>query len=191
MNAKRLSLVIALLILVACLPAMAQSNELGVMGGFLLPHGGSLDTSTSGALEGFIAHRLFKAPMVGVFAELPVVGGLSAGAANVTSSASYSSLFITPGVKVKLSPPVFPLGAYAVAGAGYARFNGSNAGVSGEESANKFVFDFGGGLEMKVVPHVSVRAEIREYETSSFDILNVTGITGHNLAVLFGVGLKL
>jgi opacity protein-like surface antigen len=190
MNTARFLLSAILLVLVVNLPALAQSNELGVMGGFVVPEGGATNGSTGGAVEGFVAHRIFKVPMVGIYAELPIVGGIGSGAVGFDGdAASYSSLFITPGVKFRLSPPVFPLAPYVMAGAGYAHFSGSQSGIG--NSTSKFAFDYGIGAEMKIFPHVSINGEVREFETGSFDILSVSGITGHNLAVLFGIGLRL
>lgn len=77
------------------------------------------------ALEGTFAHRIAHIPLGALSAELPVVGSFSSSIPTVSAlrlAKSYTSLFITPGLRAGLAPP-FPISPYVSAGLGYGRFN--------------------------------------------------------------------
>jgi hypothetical protein len=187
MKSARLKLLVLLSLLGLSLSAAAQKNEVGALVGGYLPIGSALSTSPGVSVEGVIAHRLASIPLVGVYVELPVVVGVNVGAKNLLASASYSSLFITPGVKLKLTPK-FPVSPYLVVGGGYARFHAGSS--SGQTTSSGGAVDIGGGLDAKVLPRISLRGEVRDFHGGSLTLLNVSGITGHNLVALGGVALR-
>jgi opacity protein-like surface antigen len=184
-------------LLVACLlPTMAaaQKNELSLVLGGYAPIGTTLGVTPSVALQGSYARRVAAVPLVAAYLELPVTGAFHVSPSNTLAStfavANYSALFVTPGLKVKLAPSFF-LSPYLAVGGGLAHYNSSipnspalsAVGLSG--SGNKAVFDIGGGVDLKVLPFVSLRGEVRDFKSAAPSLLNLLGITGHNL---FGGG---
>ena len=185
MESVRRKLFLFVFLLCAPLSIFAQKNELSVLAGGYVPINGTPDISSGPAIEGAVAHRLASVPLVSVYAELPVVVGWSLTATTTLTSTNYSSLFITPGIKLKVTPPVFPLSPYVMVGVGLAHYHATNS------SSNNAVVDLGGGLDMKVFPHISLRGEVRDFHSSDFSLLGVSGIAGHNLVVAGGIVLRL
>jgi opacity protein-like surface antigen len=143
--------------------AIAQSVELAVLGGGHIPVSPSINVSTGFAVQGNLAGRIFGVPFVGVYVEVPVIAtfGIDAGTACVTNAVcKYNSLFVTPGLKLKIAPS-FPLSPYFVIGGGIVRFHTTQSNGS-ENTDTNAVFDVGGGLDMKVAPFVSLRGELRD-----------------------------
>jgi opacity protein-like surface antigen len=116
----------------------------------------------------------------------------SLNSANVFVPQSYSSLFLTPGLKLKLIPGFF-LVPYVAAGAGYARFNQSGVLINGQPNrgdgaSNELVYNYGGGVELKIFPYVSLRGEIRDF-VSGKPSFNFPVIEGRLHNVIPAVGL--
>lgn len=174
--------------------AAAQNNEIsiGIGGNFPVNSPG---TSNAVAIAGSVAHRLFGVPMLSLYAEVPVVGTFSADAntAGLLAPGSYSSLYITPGVKLKIGSS-FPLSPYLAVGGGLAHFSKSRsvALASGSDtSTNTGVLDMGGGVDMKIAPHVSLRAEMRDFYSGS-PALTIPALRAkqHNLVATGGLVLR-
>jgi opacity protein-like surface antigen len=123
--------------------------------------------------------------------DVPFVAGFnnSRTLASLFNGQDYSSLYVTPGVKLKLVPGFF-LSPYVAAGIGVAHFSASNNGGS----ENDFAVDLGGGLDVKVFPHVSLRGEVRDFITDTpglgLGVLqNLTGKT-NNVVASGGIVLR-
>jgi hypothetical protein len=89
--------------------------------------------------------------------------------------------------------PGFPVSPWAAVGGGLAHFS-ANSGLrllSGTDTTNTGVFDFGGGLDMKVAPWVSVRGEVRDFYSGGlgFNLSNFNE-RQHNLVVTGGLVLR-
>jgi hypothetical protein len=187
------TLAIAVFILLSSLFAFAQSNELAIGAGGYFP----VNLTGAGnavAIEGSFAHRIASVPLLSAYIELPVVGTLNSSVQTfgLTSSASYSALFIAPGLRLKFAPG-FPVSPWAAVGGGLAHFS-ANSGLrllSGTDTTNTGVFDFGGGLDMKVAPWVSVRGEVRDFYSGGlgFNLSNFNE-RQHNLVVTGGLVLR-
>ncbi len=160
MPALKRWLCLAALLMVASLSAAAQSNELGVLVGGYVPIGSGLDIGSGVAIEGVFSHRLAAVPLLALYGEVPVVGSFHLNGRNTFTTANFSTLFITPGLKLKLAPGM-PVSPYLVAGVGYGRFHVATG--TAETTDNKTVYDFGGGLDFKVFPYVSLRGEVRDF----------------------------
>ncbi|MFB3917697.1 MAG: outer membrane protein [Terriglobales bacterium] len=195
---RKLGLITAALVLLMLGPqsAVAQRNEVAVLLGGYVPIGNTLDVSPAVALQGAFAHRIASVPLAAVYLELPVTVGFNVSASGASggifSAANYSALFITPGFKLKIAPDFF-VSPFFVLGAGYARYHTDNAFLTtlhGGDTSNKAVYDFGGGMDIKVIPHVSVRGEVRDYRSASPDILSLLGIGGHNIVGAGGLVLQ-
>jgi opacity protein-like surface antigen len=190
-----------LLVVVCCLlvaSAFAQKNDVAVTAGGYLEVTNPLNLGAAWALEGSYARRIAGVPMLSISAEVPIAG--SSGSSIPTLSGlniatSYSSLFITPGVRVRLAPSFF-LSPYVAAGIGYGRFNKTL--VTGVNTSNStMAFDVGGGLDMKILPHTSLRGEIRDFNSGGLEIPGVpsflnSAATGrlNNLFITAGISIK-
>ena len=156
---------ICLLTLLLTLPALAQKFELGVGAGGYFPVNVT-GVGNAAAIEGSVAYRIASVPLLSAYVELPVVGTLNSSVTTfgLVSSASYSALFVAPGLKVKLAPGFF-VSPWFAAGGGLAHYS-ANSGLrllSGTDTTNTNVFDYGGGLDVKVAPYLSVRGEVRDF----------------------------
>jgi opacity protein-like surface antigen len=177
----------SLLLLLACLPSYAQSNELAVTGGGQFSNNSFFETGASWAVGANFAHRIAHVPFVGLYFELPVVAAPKS-VINITDS-SYSSLFVTPGLKVKFAPS-FPISPYLAGGVGVARFHTGASAIASDQTSTKAVFDIGGGLDFKIAPFFSARAEVRDFYSGlpSFDLVS-SGLSGRQNNVVPQVGL--
>ena len=183
----------AVIMFLLCLPAMAQKYELSVGGGAYFPVNLS-GVDNAVAIEGTFSRRLGSVPLAALYVDVPVVGILSTKVRTfgLTSSASYSSLFVAPGVKLKIAPG-FRVSPWLAVGGGLAHFsnNSSLANFTGESSRNTGVIDFGGGLDWKLAPFISVRAEARDFYSGGIG-LSLTSLNErqHNLVTTLGLALR-
>ena len=169
--------------------AQAQKIELGVVGGGLISSG----LPTTGAVEGSLAYRIFGVPMASLYFELPIAGGFNNSVPAAipvltctnpcTVVTSYSSLFVGPGVKLKLAGGL-PLSPFVTWGVGVAHF--AQTRPSGNTSTNSALVQFGGGLDWKIAPFLGLRGEVRDYYTGP-----AIGTGGRQHNVLAGAGVVL
>ncbi len=175
------------------LPLAAQKNELAIgVGGYFPVNLTGVGSAV--AVEGSFAHRIASVPFLSAYVELPVVGTLNSSVQTfgLVSSASYSALFVAPGLRVKLAPGFF-VSPWLAAGGGLAHFSG-NSGLrllSGTDTNNTGVVDFGGGLDVKVIPHISLRGELRDFYSGGlgFNLLNLDQ-RQHNIVATAGLVVR-
>lgn len=175
--------------------AFAQKNDIALTGGGYAEVTDPLNLGAAWALEGSYARRLVGVPMLALSAELPVAVSFSSSIPTLSGlniATSYDSLFITPGLRLRLAPSFF-LSPYLAAGIGYGRFNKTLLDGSTRVDGN-LAFDIGGGLDMKILPHISLRGEIRDFNSGGLDLPSVlsTLATGrqNNLFVTAGVAVR-
>ena len=179
----RLALVLVLLCAVA---AQAQKHELSISGGGLFPSRNNVSLDKTFGFQVGYAGRLFHAPAASLFVELPLAIGMNNGFTTTigatTIQDNYNSLFFTPALKVKLAPE-FPMSPWVSAGYGVAYYKRDSGATN-----NTNVFSFGGGLDIKVAPYVSIRGEVRDFYTGEANIFQqTTTVRQHN--VFAGAGL--
>ena len=185
--------------------ASAQKNEIGLLLGglktgnkdFQLP-AGQLQIGAGLTFQANYAHRLVDFGVASLYVEVPFLATPSTDvrSANVFVPQNYASLFITPGLKLKILPhsKITPFGAV---GGGYARLTASkslinnqpnNAGALG---ANHGAFDFGGGVDVRVFRFLAIRGEVRDFVTGKPN-LNVQVQQGaqHNVVGSGGIVLR-
>ena len=187
---RRIALVVMLIIVLGAV-AQAQKNDLGVTFGGYFTADNPLSAGTAFAIEGSYARQIFAVPALQFSVELPVAGSFDSFAPSSIIPLignSYTALFITPGVRARLAPSFF-LSPYVAVGAGLAHFNNSLNG-GGSSSNNSFAADFGGGLDLKVFPHVSLRAEVRDFYSGSPGLNPLFVQRQNNLVVTGGVGIR-
>lgn len=192
--------------------ASAQKIDLALTGGVYHPVNNAFSASNAFALEGNAGFRVAGVPFVALYFEIPVAGTFNSklplssvspvtlpGSAT-TIADSFSAIFAAPGLRLKLAPS-FPISPYIAAGGGLAHFNRSStqttSGTSSSTSSsiNKGMFDIGGGVDMKIFPMLSLRAEVRDFYSGSPE-LTINQITGtfnqrqHNILGTAGIVLR-
>ncbi len=179
--------VLLLALLMIGVSAHAQSNELALTVGGYFPVNSQIGAGDAFAVGGSFAHRIADVPLVSLYAELPVYGtfhSTSSVLQTANGKPSYSTLFVTPGLKLKLAPE-FPISPYVVAGGGVVHFSKSN--VTTDSSTYSGTFDIGGGLDWKVFPFFSARGEVRDFYSGNPDV--VSGFSSRQHQLITTVGL--
>ena len=199
-------LLLALLVVPLCSAvAVGQANEVAVTVGGDFVSNSNNSVSKTWTIEGSFAHRLFGVPLIGLYGELPVAAAFhskpqlnSACAAVfpppagcITQPFNYSSLFVTPGLKLKIGGPGFA--PYAVVGGGIGRFSPTATGTTGStqpSSTTTGVISYGAGADVTLLPFIGLRGEVRDYN-SGYPAFGFGG-TGrqHNLFVTVGAVLR-
>ena len=202
---KRCFILLAVLCASTC--ALAQKADVAfVIGGsfvsdtqktFLVPSTSltsTVKTDHHVFYEAAIAVRMLNAEVASLHLELPIAGIPSqslkfANVPNITVN-DFSTLFITPGLRLKLLP-VAPISPWVSFGGGWARY-----AISGN-SNNKGAIQYGGGLDFKLAPVIGLRAEVRDFVTGdpNFGLTSVltgndSGLHHHNILVGGGIVLR-
>ena len=178
--------------------AAAQKIDLSLTAGIYHPVNNSFSGDNAFAVEGNIGFRLASVPFLALYFEVPAAGMLdiTVPASALTSPGTYSSIFVTPGLRLKLAPGA-PISPYIATGGGLAHFNrsASQTPTGSSSTVNKGVWDIGGGLDMKVAPFLSLRAEVRDFYSGSPE-LRLSQVTGtfnerqHNIVGTAGVVVR-
>lgn len=156
-------LAVVLLALALSLPALAQKHELSLTVGAQVPVNATFDTGTGFAIEGSYAGRLAHVPLAALYVEIPVAAGLKSNAGlPFVGTTNYSSLFVAPGLKLKLAPE-FPVSPYFAVGGGLAHFRIDATATTPQTTHNSAVADFAAGLDFKIAPYLSARGEVRDF----------------------------
>lgn len=182
----------------ACLSSVlcqAQANDIGIsVGGVFSPNSPAVvnvvcpiglvctgigSAKSAVAIEGTLAHRLVNLHLVSLHLELPVVGTPN----RTLTGGSYSSVFFTPGLRVKFSLPV--ISPFLSAGGGFAHFS-TGANINNTNSTTG-AFQVGGGFDVGTpIPLLSLRGEVREFYTGTPSFTS----TQHNVFVGGGIVLN-
>ena len=189
--------------LLLCIPGFAQSNEIGVViGTTLAPDntppagigacpvtnpfcGQTLHTESGITYEGVLAHRIANAHIAELYLEFPVVGSSDRDIRQGVFVRNFSSIFFTPGLKLKLNTPL--LSPFLSIGGGFAHFSPStNGGTLPDQSSTQGAFQVGGGVDLGTpIPHLGLRGEVREFYTGKPDFSS----NPHNIFVGGGIVL--
>jgi hypothetical protein len=188
---------VLMLMVAATITAKAQKVELAVVGGGLFSSNQNFSISAAPAIEGSLAYQMFHVPLASLYFELPIAAGLQTSAHATTGvvlcnacgaiAPSVSSLFVAPGLKLKLGA-LLPVSPFITAGLGVAHFR-TSSGASTTSSQNNGVVQFGGGLDLKIAPFVGIRGEVRDYY-SALPFFS-SGFAGRQHNVLAGAGIVL
>jgi len=198
-------LVAVAVLLLSVQSAFAQENEFAVTSGVLkigergfdLPRPGFLRFSEGFTYELNYARRFFDARLAALYFEVPLAGAprTKVTTTNALSPNSYSSIFFTPGIKLKLLPGR-KYSPFAVMGVGLAHFRESDTTIDGQPNPDRTtktdaVFDFGFGVDIRVLSIFSIRGEVRDFY-SELPPLNVRALRDrqHNALISAGVVLR-
>lgn len=199
------SFMAALTLVLLSTTVLAQKNEFGVSVGYMFTGDRTLDPPSSADVkidnkvtyEISYGRRMVDAAVASAHLEFLLVGSPSKNvkASNLLLPSNYSSLFLTPGFKLKIFPGS-PLTPYLAVGAGYARFNQSDVLINGQpnrgdRATNTLVYNYGGGFELKIFPFVSLRGEIRDFVTGNPGLnFPISGGKQHNVIPAVGAVLR-
>jgi opacity protein-like surface antigen len=177
-----------LLVLLFCSAAFAQKVDLAVLGGGQLSFNPNGNIGTGAVIQGNAGYRILKAPLVALYAEIPITGSFAIDRQlpSAVGSGDYNTLFVTPGLRLKLAP-ISPVSPYFTLGAGWARYQEER---SGGISNSTNVVEFGGGVDYKIAPFVGLRTEIRDYFTGAPRLDATFTDRQHNITFMGGLVLR-
>jgi opacity protein-like surface antigen len=193
------------IILFATDASFAQKHEVAFTSGVLkigergfdLPSPGFIKFGTGFTYEISYAHRLVDAKLAALYFELPLAGTPTTDVktTNALSPSTYSSIFFTPGLKVKFLPGN-KYSPFALVGFGLSHFREGDTTVGNTPNVNRHsetdtVFDFGFGLDVHVFSRVSFRGEVRDFY-SDLPPLNVRALSDrqHNALISGGIVVR-
>lgn len=204
MKTKSLTTVFFLFALASNAFAQDLKNDVGLLLGALstgsrdiqLPTLSKADPGTGLTYQVNYARRIVDAKVASLhvevlFAATPLVEVKST---NTLIPRDYASLFLTPGLKVKFVPG-WRFSPYVAAGGGYARFRESdfrtnNQPNTGKIGTNTGVFNYGGGVDVRVFRYLSLRGEVRDFVTGN-PSFNAPFLTNRQHNVLTSGGIVL
>jgi hypothetical protein len=165
--------------------AHAQKNEFTVMAS-TFQTSASYDIHGGQGLQLNYARRIVNIEVASLYLELPFAaawgGNRSITQGNLLHQ-DYNTMYLTPGLKLKLLPGSF-ISPYLAGGLGWGGFRSTN--TSG--TSNQFAGDIAGGADFKILPILSLRGEVRDYYTSSptFDVQSVFHGNVNNVVISGG-----
>jgi hypothetical protein len=202
----RLLVFLALAMLAPTFPvqALAQSNDItlslgGTLSqsrGFRSPTTGATQTSADISLGVNYGRRFLDAEVAELYGEIESVAlpnrGLTAATATVPQN--YASLYVAPGLQLKVLPSA-RLSPWFAVGGGYALYEQSAKLSNGQNTTNKFlsrgVFDFGGGLDYKVFRFLGLRGEVRDFLSGNPNLnVALSSSTQHNVVASGGINVR-
>lgn len=184
--------------------ATAQENEIAVLVGGAKTGDQGLQTSSTikAAFDGATAyelnyaHRMVDGKLASLHWELMIAGVPKTGvkSASLVLPRSYSSLFLAPGLKVK----IFPGGVspYVVAGLGLGRQTASDTNLNGQpnngdKTNTTWIFNYGGGVDFPIFPHLALRGEVRDLITGTPKLNGqLFDKRQHNILAVIGVAVR-
>jgi hypothetical protein len=178
-----------------------KNNEIGfLLGRIATPSrtaaaaSSSIEIGGGTSLQATYARRIYKGEDASLYLEFPFVAtplqDINAGPPGTT--ANYASLFVAPGLRVKLAPDRL-LAPWFSIGGGYANFEESPTvlgGLPGRASAETHthsgVLQIGGGVDVQpgltLLLPISFRGEVRDFYTAAPNYnVRLTGTRQHNL----------
>lgn len=191
---------VLLLLVLSSAAAFAQKNELAFTLGGNFPKNDQYNPGNSFAVGAQYDGRIFHVPTLQLYLDVPVVVATKTSFTSpaplfcpipscpATIKDNYRSFFVTPGLKVKFGAPLIPFQPYLVGGLGVAHYNTPSNTFFGANSSNKAVFEVGGGVDVKLIPHIGLRGEIRDFISGTPNVAAITQ-TGHQHNIAPQVGL--
>jgi hypothetical protein len=175
-----------LVLLLFCWGAFAQKVDLALLGGGQISFNPNTSVGGGGAIQGNFGYRIAHVPTLSLYAELPITSSFGVGTGLPAGLDEFSTLFVTPGVRLKITPPASSVSPYFTLGFGWARFQGpSGSGFSNTTDA----VQFGVGADVPIVPFLGLRTEVRDYYTGAPGLGPAFSDRQHNLTVMGGLVL--
>lgn len=176
---RRFSLICLLMVVALSSFSYAQKNELGLLlGATVLPDqtitvgsftNNNLKFSKGLTYQATYARQIVDAKIAGLYFEVPFMATPNADirSGNPNPPTALASLFVTPGVRLKLLPGA-GISPWASVGGGWARFDEGSTLQSGSpnpgsKGTNTGVLQYGGGVDVRVFRLISLRGEVRDF----------------------------
>lgn len=176
----------------------AQGSELGLTLGRILPRQrGDLDLRGGLALQANYGKRVWAGRGLALLGEAHLLASplREVTTANPQAARDFASLYLMPGLRLKFGPER-RLTPYVAGGVGYAQYHSSellqnSAASPVRDRQHTWGGNFGGGVDVRVLPWLAVRGEVRDFVTPT-PRLN-TPLTGaqHNVQVSGGFVIRL
>jgi hypothetical protein len=180
MSSKRLVIAVLVSICTFIGYARAQKNELaGIVGRTfisdqIIPTSPFADNKLRFGdgltFEGNISRQVMGGQFLALSVEVPVLWNVDIDVHTHTSPVSpgFSSLFVTPAARLNIlsNTAVSP---WVSVGGGFGRFNGSADQFTPKVSSTSGVFQIGGGLDVALFRHFSIRGELRDFWSGTPD----------------------
>ena len=182
-------------------PEGAAKHEVGLtLGGlFNAARSGSLTKLELGpgtALQANYGYRLFERTNYSLYGEVHFLANpqRQVSSQDQTLTRDVATIFVTPGVRLKLFPRK-AIAPYVAVGGGYAAFEQSTTSLNGKPNGasrelSRGAFDYGGGVDVRFWKFVGLRAEVRDFYTGS-PAYNSPAFRGGQHNVVAGGGLVL
>ena len=142
-------------------------------------------------------HRLVGTRVAALYGEIEFAAIPNRGVTSATAvvAHSYASLYVTPGVRLKLFPRR-RFSPWAAIGGGYALYQESSQLSNGQNTTNQFlnrgVFDYGGGVDYRLFWLIGLRGEVRDFLSGNSNLNAApTSSTQHNVVASGGIVLRL
>ena len=180
--------------------ALAQTNEIGLTLGGLLPQDNgtapnAIRLSGGTSYQANYGHRLLGG-RTSVYGEIHFLANPQrlVGSANTAATRDVATIYVTPGVRVKFATDR-RLSPYAAVGGGFAFYEQSFLRIDGRPNQaprelHTGAFDFGGGIDMKFWRWIGLRVEARDFYTGK-PAYNVPGLSGRQHNPVAGGGFVL
>lgn len=194
MSSKRLVIAVLVSICTFIGYAKAQKNELAGIVGRTFISDQVIPTSTSPdnllrfgnglTLEGNISRQIMGGQFLALSLEVPVLWNIDEDVHTHTSPVSpgFSALFVTPAARVNIFSGT-AVSPWVSVGGGFAHFNGS-ATLQPKVGSTNGVFQIGGGLDVALFRHFSLRGELRDFWSGSPNLnISTNSSRQHNLYV--------
>jgi opacity protein-like surface antigen len=189
---------LSMLFLCLSAPLFAQRHELGfTIGGLLENDRGAVRSKSGTALQFNYGYRFWSNSAVAVSGEIHMLASpLRDVEGPPRSTRDYASLYLTPGVRVKLNP-LGRIQPYGVVGGGYALYEQSTLNMAGQANAaprhiNRGAFVYGAGADLPIRKWLALRGEVRDFVTGNPAYFS-EGISGgwqHNVVIGGGFVLR-
>jgi opacity protein-like surface antigen len=180
-------------------PSLFAQQEVGLTVGVLsgpsrtAASGAALNLSETAAFQVNYARVVKRYKFADMYGEVHFMASPSTTVTSTLTSAtnSFSSLFLTPGVRFKFYPHKL-LSPWVVAGGGYAHFLQSDKTIAGAVNAaprhrSTGAIAYGAGLDYAWSPRLTFRAEARYFYTGSARFN--TPVSGRQVNFVVGAGI--
>ena len=141
-------------------------------------------------------HHLVGTRVAALYGEIEFVAIPNRGVTSATAvvAQNYASLYVTPGVRLKLFPR-WRLSPWAAIGGGYALYEESAQLSNGQKTTNKFlnrgVLDYAGGVDYRLFRLIGLRGEVRDFLSGNPNLNAApTSSTQHNVVASGGILLR-
>lgn len=154
---------------------------------------GTAQISADRSLGVNYGHRVLGTKKAALFGEIEFVALPNRPVTSTTATVprSYASLYVTPGLRLKLFPNS-RLSPWGAIGGGYALYEESAQLSNGQKTTTKFlnrgVFTYGGGLDYRLFRFIGLRGEIRDFLSGNPNLnIALSSSTQHNIVASGGV----